>query len=92
MIETLHYGWSWQNWDESVYPGPTWNFWMKCCPRCWAGPLTDKADQIMELCINCKFAISEDRVVKGKNALSVVGWLSTSGHQTVINSRARRRL
>lgn len=52
-METLHYGWSWQVWDEDVYPGPTWQFWMKCCPRCWGGPLTGNPDYTWEFCFTC---------------------------------------
>ena len=53
-VNTLHFGWSWQVWDENSYPGRLWKFWMKCCPRCWAGPLTKYEDEYYELCPKCE--------------------------------------
>jgi len=52
QIETLHFGWNWQIWTKESYPGPHWEFWMKCCPRCWAGPLTGP-DEAIEYCRAC---------------------------------------
>ena len=56
QVETLHFGWSWQVWTEEIYPGPHWEFWMKCCPRCHKGPLTGVPDEDFELCDECDYA------------------------------------
>ncbi len=53
QMETLVFGWSWQVWTEDVYPGPHWEFWMKCCPRCYKGPLTGVPDSDYEHCEIC---------------------------------------
>lgn len=56
QVETLHFGWNWQVWTEEIYPGPHWEFWMKCCPRCYKGPLTGVPDAEYELCDDCEYA------------------------------------
>lgn len=57
QMETLVFGWSWQVWTEYDYPGPHWEFWMKCCPRCWKGPLTGEPDDVFEVCDDCAKAL-----------------------------------